>query len=580
MVKKVLIAATLLGVALPAMPAHAALSNVAVIPVGGNPLHLDLNASTNRLYVTTGLSLVVIDVTTNTIVTTLSMPALDVAVNEQTNRVYVTQSNKLIVLDGATNTLLAPQTMMTQPYGVAVDELRDRVFVADHSGPTRIFTGSTLASVTTIGGFTGHHVTIDPSFTRAYVTTNTSPFAVKIINANTFAVEGTVGLPTGGHDPFLSTDLNRLYVPSGAGTFVFNTTTLANLGTRPGNTHGAVSPITRLGYVSTTAQIEAFNASTLASTSVIGPGGNGVTLDPRTNRVYVADPPYVRVYADQQPSLTTGSPQTAIALEPIPVTATVRSAAGIGIPGLTVSFSRGVDVVTAVTGAGGVANATLPAAPAGNYLLGVATNGTTGWLASSTTTPLTVNRRPATLTLTGASDGIRGSVVSITAELRDQATGTGVAGVPVAFTLGSLSGSAPTNASGFATWSPTLSLVPGSYTLTASTPQTATHAATSATSPFQVRWEYVYLDAQGRGVVSLNTITDEMQVVTAAGSTGIVPGAAIERVQTPLGVELLVVAHRSAPVTLTGTFRVGDTMFAAVAAQGMTVTPLAAPPTV
>jgi YVTN family beta-propeller protein len=91
-----------------------------------------VNPETNRVYAASGSSniVAVIDGTTDSVVASISMaPSISafpsyVAVNSVTNRVYVTSGNDLLVIDGATNTIIA------------------RVPVATVSNVACLFTGS------------------------------------------------------------------------------------------------------------------------------------------------------------------------------------------------------------------------------------------------------------------------------------------------------------------------------------------------------------------------------------------------------------------------------------------------------
>lgn len=89
-------------------------SVVAHIPLGRTPTSLAVNPVTNRVYVASksllSSSLQVIDGSTNTISTTLSLTFQPeaIAVNPTTNRIYsVDFIRGLFVLDGTTNTVVA-----------------------------------------------------------------------------------------------------------------------------------------------------------------------------------------------------------------------------------------------------------------------------------------------------------------------------------------------------------------------------------------------------------------------------------------------------------------------------------------
>ena len=92
------------------------LNVIGTVPVAEGPGSIALNASTNRVYVTSNdnvNTLTVIDGSTNAIITEILIPgqafsSMDVAVNPATNRVYVLNfiTNIVTVIDGATNSIL------------------------------------------------------------------------------------------------------------------------------------------------------------------------------------------------------------------------------------------------------------------------------------------------------------------------------------------------------------------------------------------------------------------------------------------------------------------------------------------
>src|SRR5919198_856033 len=92
-----LVAVTLLSVFLAASPWPTALVNaqtvIGTVPVGGAPFGVEVNATTNRVYVTNqnNNAVSVIDGATNAVLTTVAVGNFPVgaAANPTTNRVYV-----------------------------------------------------------------------------------------------------------------------------------------------------------------------------------------------------------------------------------------------------------------------------------------------------------------------------------------------------------------------------------------------------------------------------------------------------------------------------------------------------------
>lgn len=111
---------------------------LAAIPVGEEPFGVAVNPATNRVYVA-GFGdgrLSVIDGAANQVITELALgPRLSyVGVDTATNRIYVTSHGLpgVFVIDGADNSVLAVATAeMAAPFGLAVNEALERVYVGD-----------------------------------------------------------------------------------------------------------------------------------------------------------------------------------------------------------------------------------------------------------------------------------------------------------------------------------------------------------------------------------------------------------------------------------------------------------------
>jgi YVTN family beta-propeller protein len=115
---------------------------VTTIPVSGQPNGISVNPTTNRIYVTLGTAVDVIDGSTNTVVDTVQTPqgASFIAANIVTGRVYTagcssTGTCGVTVIDGATNAVVATIPLIVRSgivvQGIAVNPLTNRVYVAD-----------------------------------------------------------------------------------------------------------------------------------------------------------------------------------------------------------------------------------------------------------------------------------------------------------------------------------------------------------------------------------------------------------------------------------------------------------------
>jgi len=104
-----------------------------------------VNSVTNRIYAEGSGSVAVIDGSTDTILTTISIPSsifFGIGINTTTNKIYLSVINALVVIDGNTNTIET-----TLPFGgfsrIAIDASRNLIYAADSSAGTAIIDGST-----------------------------------------------------------------------------------------------------------------------------------------------------------------------------------------------------------------------------------------------------------------------------------------------------------------------------------------------------------------------------------------------------------------------------------------------------
>lgn len=227
-------------------------------------------------------------------------------------------------------------------------------------------------------------------------------------------------------------------------------------------------------------------------------------------------------------------------------TATVRGVltdvrAGTPLEGRTISFTLGTATATATTDADGLAEASVSLTQAPTTTSAVGTfPGTVNFVDSTDGDGFEILRRPTTLTTDGATSGARGSTVTLSATLTDDRLGgTGVAGKTVAFTLGSASGTAVTNAQGTATLDVPLDQDPdGTYTVDVAFAQDDHYLASSDSDAFTIEWEYLFTSQAEAGSISLNTSTREFRVTTPGGSSSIKQDADMKIVSLPAGVAL------------------------------------------
>lgn len=134
------------------------------------------------------------------------------------------------------------------------------------------------------------------------------------------------------------------------------------------------------------------------------------------------------------------------------------------VSGAPLTLSIGTQTCSATTDATGKGSCTVtPNVPAGTYPLTATFKGDTKYKTSSASGTFTVNREETALAITSTNALATGSVV-VKARLQEDGSQP-ISGRTVSFHAGGVAGSGTTDSSGVAT--ATLSLSPGSYTLTA-----------------------------------------------------------------------------------------------------------------
>ena len=116
----------------------------AALAVGTNPYGVDVNTTTNRVYVANnvGNSVSVIDGATDAIIATIPVGATakGLAVNSVTNRIYVphngasSNGTTVTVIDGGTNAIIAVINGFTGPRYVAVNQATNTIYVTNGGG--------------------------------------------------------------------------------------------------------------------------------------------------------------------------------------------------------------------------------------------------------------------------------------------------------------------------------------------------------------------------------------------------------------------------------------------------------------
>jgi YVTN family beta-propeller protein len=184
-------------------------AQLAQVPLGDLPQAIAMDEERDRAYVAQLGSVVVIDLVSLQVVTTVPTgnrptPLSDscgapfgISVDPTPHRIYSTDpaANMLSVIDGETNTVIAAPSTGARPWGVALLPDLDRAYVANYEANTvSVIDTTTNTPVTAIGVGSGPtNVAVDATTHRVYVA-NCDGRSVTIIDATTNGLVGAVSL--------------------------------------------------------------------------------------------------------------------------------------------------------------------------------------------------------------------------------------------------------------------------------------------------------------------------------------------------------------------------------------------------
>ena len=294
------VAAVVLVANLVPLAAAAAPLLVATIAVGETPVGVAVNPETNRIYVTNRMSndVTVIDGLTDQVLATIvnNQVPQGVAVNPLKNRIYVSELGRgLTIIDGFTNPPLARLPVGAGAFTVAVNASTDRVYVPSfHDRNVSVIDGETRSVLTVLMlGGNPSAAAVNPRTNLVYVA-NYALGNVTIIDGASNAVIGLIA--TGGNPTHLAvnTTTGRLYVTGTPYLSVIDTTTNAVIAQLDlGSADEVVvnealnrAYVTSIG-VNTLSVVDGFT-NTRISTVSLGSFPAGLSVNPLTNRVYVA----------------------------------------------------------------------------------------------------------------------------------------------------------------------------------------------------------------------------------------------------------------------------------------------------
>jgi DNA-binding beta-propeller fold protein YncE len=296
-----------------------------------------VNPKTNKIYVTDGSGVTVIDGADNStfrITTNLVSPG-DLAVNKTTNKIYVVNPpnmngpSPVTIINGANNTTTTVTDSKTvDPESVAVNETTNRVYVVNAGDA--VF-GGPPGSVTVIDGATNaiiariidpnaaesvpSRAAVNPVTNKIYVINGNSFANVTVIDGATNAVVTTIADPTPGGPTYIAVNqvTNKIYVvhvgrvisDRGGITVIDGATNTATAIADPHAVNPvrvAVNPHTNKIYVTNEGalgfgpykgnkgNVTVIDGATNALTTVTDPNATepgGLAIDVTTNKIYV-----------------------------------------------------------------------------------------------------------------------------------------------------------------------------------------------------------------------------------------------------------------------------------------------------
>jgi DNA-binding beta-propeller fold protein YncE len=275
-------------------------SVVATIPVGTNPVAIAVNQTTNKICVancqTTANSqpgvngtVTVIDGDTNATATVpVGICPVTIGVNAATNKIYVANFGKgclisnscnnagsITVIDGSNNSTIAvsgQQPNLPHPYGIAVNQLTNKIYVANNtSGDLTVIDGETNSTMeVSTADSDPYTVAVNSSTNRVYVT---NFFTLGATTNTVTIVDATTDTSFGINDPKAADPIavavnsitNKIYVAN-----------LGNIG-KNGTNVGSITVI---------------DGPTASVTSLFDPSAlspHAVAVNPVTNKIYVAN---------------------------------------------------------------------------------------------------------------------------------------------------------------------------------------------------------------------------------------------------------------------------------------------------
>ena len=282
---------------------------ITTISTGPSPFAVAVDEVTNRIYVSHGNDVSVIDGQTNTIVSiAVGANAGPIAVNTVTNKIFVACGSGVTVIDGVSNAVTTIPTTETNPDSIAVNPVTNKIYVADSNnfinGSVLEIDGATNAVTTVAKGFLVGPIAVNPVTNQIYVCGNILGGEATVIDGATHETEsvGANNSPGGPSGPIafnpdaivVNTDTNEIYVgnqnPSDVTLIEGATNDVSNVGLSDAVIAMALNMETNKIYAVSqgTSGIMVIDGSTNSATLLdTGANSDGIAVDSVTNKIYV-----------------------------------------------------------------------------------------------------------------------------------------------------------------------------------------------------------------------------------------------------------------------------------------------------
>lgn len=232
------------------------------------PLDVSVNPYIKRIYVScqdNNMVFVIDEINNSVIDTILLNQPRNISINSKTNRIYITQGDKISVIDGLTDCVVDTVTIEDYAYNVCVNPFTNQIYVTARKGycidPYRVYVIDGITDSITATIPVGDYplgVSVNPNFNYIYVA-NMWSSSVYTIDGTGDSVIAALAVASWPYDICVNPKTNRVYVTH----YYWEETNLVSV-------------------------IDGSNNSVLA-TVVSGENPHSICVNPENNRVYVAN---------------------------------------------------------------------------------------------------------------------------------------------------------------------------------------------------------------------------------------------------------------------------------------------------